>query len=127
MCLKMEDEKAGGRRAEAGSRKFLVKNICDRVLYRPHFMLEREFTLRGRVQLVMFRDFACRRGRAFGLVGFARNNADGSLTVVAQGEKEKLEKFEEALKKGPIWGRVDSLERADRSPARLFSKFVIEY
>ena len=41
----------------------------------------------GRVQLVMFRDFVTRKARARGIVGTVKNNPDGSVSVVAQGDE----------------------------------------
>ena len=64
----------------------------------------------GRVQMVMFRDFSQRKARKLGLVGFTRNETDGSVTVVAEGEHALLEKYLAYLRKGSILSRVDDVE-----------------
>src|SRR3989338_1128327 len=69
-----------------------------------------ECKITGRVQMVMFRDFAQRKARKFGLCGFVRNNADGSVAVVAEGTREKLEDFLQLLDKGSVLSRVDDVE-----------------
>lgn len=58
-----------------------------------------EYTVRGRVQLVMFRDFAKRNADRLGIVGMVRNNEDGSVSVIGEGEEVALAAFSEALKK----------------------------
>lgn len=58
------------------------------------------------VQGVGYRYFAQRRGRELGLVGFVRNEDDGSVLVEAQGEPPSLDAYIEALKQGPASARV---------------------
>lgn len=88
---------------------------------------EIECKVTGRVQLVMFRDFATRRARRFGLVGTVQNLEDGSVWVVAQGDEEILLEYIEELKKGPILARVDGVEVSWREPQKAFSGFAIVY
>mgnify|MGYP001576226264 CR=1 FL=1 len=65
----------------------------------------------GRVQMVMFRDFSQRKARKLGLVGFTRNETDGSVTVVAEGPRDVLETYvTDYLRKGSILSRVDDVE-----------------
>ncbi len=47
----------------------------------------------GRVQLVMFRDFATRKARRCCIVGYVRNRNDGSVEVYGEGIKENLERW----------------------------------
>lgn len=84
----------------------------------------------GRVQLVMFRDFTCRNARRLGLVGWVKNEDDGSVSVVAVGEEEKLSAFIERLHKGPPLARVDNVSiewTSSESPPSDFSSFDIVY
>ena len=57
-----------------------------------------ECEISGRVQLVMYRDFAQRHARKLGLSGAARNLPDGRVGVVAEGEEEVLQQYLEILK-----------------------------
>ena len=69
-----------------------------------------EVTVYGHVQGVGYRAFARSRALALGLRGFARNNPDGTVTVVAEGDTEGLEQLVEFLRQGPPAGRVTGLE-----------------
>ena len=64
----------------------------------------------GRVQMVMFRDFVCRSGRSLGLVGSAQNCSDGTVEVIAEGEKSKLEELVKKLHRGSFLSRVKGVE-----------------
>ena len=90
-------------------------------------IIEIEALIRGRVQLVMFRDFARRNADRLGRFGFVRNSPDGTVTVVAQGGKEVLEKFIELLKKGSLLSKVESVSVAWRVPQKSYKYFTIVY
>lgn len=81
----------------------------------------------GRVQLVMFRDFTQRHARRFGVVGTVRNLADGTVEVVAQGERASLEKLLRDLHKGPLLAKVADVKVEWRSPEKRFDSFDIVY
>lgn len=66
--------------------------------------------IRGRVQGVGFRAFAARLARSFGLRGFVRNLADGSVELVAAGEAFQLRELTSRLRQGPPTAAVESLE-----------------
>lgn len=55
----------------------------------------------GRVQGVFFRDFTCRRAQSLGLCGWVKNTRDGNVEIVAEGDREKINKFIELVKIGP--------------------------
>ena len=90
-------------------------------------MEEIEATIKGRVQMVMFRDFTQRRARGLRLSGFVRNNKDGTVTAVAQGKREDLLTFIEALKKGSLLSHVASVDVVWRKCAALYENFIIAY
>lgn len=83
--------------------------------------------IRGRVQLVMFRDFTQRKGSGLGLTGTVRNLPDGTVEVIAQGPKDKLEALIAKLHKGSLLSRVDAVEVAWRLPTERFDRFRIVY
>lgn len=56
---------------------------------------EREFCYRGEVQGVGFRDFCGGIAKIWGVTGFARNEDDGSVTLVLQGYPEILDAYRE--------------------------------
>ena len=81
----------------------------------------------GRVQMVMFRDFTCRKARKVGVAGFVRNLPNGTVEVVAQGSKENLEKLIEYLHKGPLLSRVEKVALEWRTPQKTFDSFELVY
>jgi acylphosphatase len=72
--------------------------------------------VRGVVQGVGFRAFVQREGRRLRLSGYARNQAFGSVEVVAEGPADRLRELETALRRGPSGSRVESVG-ARYSPA----------
>jgi acylphosphatase len=85
--------------------------------------------LGGKVQGVFFRDFAKQNANRLGIVGYAKNNKDGTLEIVAQGEERKLEEFVRLCKKGPIFAKVESATVANESIADVgeYEYFDIRY
>ena len=79
-------------------------------------MQARRFVLSGRVQGVGFRYFAQDIARREGLAGFVRNLPDGRVEVLAEGDRESLDRLEMALRRGPSRARVQDLE-IDAVPA----------
>ncbi|QBS37682.1 acylphosphatase [Thermaerobacter sp. FW80] len=69
-----------------------------------------EVTVHGQVQGVGYRAFARSRALALGLRGWARNEPDGTVTVLAEGERAALDAFIEALRQGPPAAQVQGLE-----------------
>ncbi len=63
-----------------------------------------------RVQGVGFRWFVLRQAEALGLVGWVRNQDDGSVEVVARGAAAAMGQMEEALRHGPSGARVSHVE-----------------
>lgn len=62
--------------------------------------------VRGDVQGVGFRYFVQRHADALGLQGWVRNNEDGTVEVVAEGDKPDLERLKRSLEEGPRMARV---------------------
>lgn len=83
--------------------------------------------VRGRVQMVMYRDFAQRKARAHGVVGTVRNLDDGTVEVIAEGEEPVLKEYIELLKKGSMLSHVEKVEVAWQYPTRAYSNFSIVY
>ena len=71
--------------------------------------------VRGRVQGVWFRDGCRTEARAAGVSGFARNRADGSVEVEAEGPEAAVERVVQWCRSGPPRARVDDVdvERVD--------------
>jgi acylphosphatase len=84
--------------------------------------------VRGRVQGVGFRDFVEVRARALGLAGYVRNLEDGrSVEVVAEGPRDKLDRFIGTLHSGPGMSRVDTVDVAWTQPSGDYVVFTTRY
>jgi acylphosphatase len=81
----------------------------------------------GRVQGVFFRDTARRKAKKLKLNGWVRNLSNGSVEILAEGEKEKLEELIRWAKKGPILARVDKIKTNWSDFSGRFKKFEIKF
>lgn len=81
----------------------------------------------GRVQLVMYRDFAQRMAWLHKLSGEVQNLPDGTVRVVAEGDRARLERFLKKLHRGPLLARVDKVSYEWGRATGEFSKFSIVY
>ncbi len=81
----------------------------------------------GRVHLVMFRDFVCRKGQSIGLTGTVKNDPDGAMSVVAEGDEAKLRELLALIHRGPILARVDRVEEIWTDYLGNFQSFDILY
>lgn len=86
-----------------------------------------EAIVSGRVQMVMYRDFACRKARLLGLVGEVQNLSNGTVRVVAEGERASLENYIIRLKRGSLFSRVDRVALAYKEPTGEYQDFSIRY
>ena len=81
--------------------------------------------VRGLVQGVGFRWYVCSRAREAGLSGYTRNLVDGSVEVVAEGERALLERLVEQVRRGPRAAQVADLALDWTAPTRSFTTFEI--
>jgi acylphosphatase len=86
----------------------------------------RRFIVRGRVQGVGFRWFVEREAHMLGIAGWVRNNLDGSVEVLAQGNPDQLSGLHSRLREGPRAARVDNVEVSEASLSAGLSSFRIE-
>lgn len=74
-------------------------------------MAERLFAIvKGRVQGVSFRWYTQQKAQQLGLTGFARNMPDGSVEVLAEGERPVLEALIAFLHEGSPAAQVDDVQ-----------------
>jgi acylphosphatase len=81
--------------------------------------------VRGEVQGVGYRYFAVRQGNALALRGYARNRADGSVEVVAEGRRPQLDRLLAELWRGPGAARVAEVEATWSDAAGAFGSFSV--
>lgn len=81
----------------------------------------------GKVQGVGFRNFTQLNARQLGINGYAKNLPNGTVEVVAEGDKAQLDALVALLKKGPRYARVDSLDIDERAFTGEYKSFGIRY
>ena len=86
----------------------------------------RRFVVRGRVQGVGFRWFVEREAHILAIAGWVRNNADGSVEVLAQGTRDQLSGLRSRLRQGPRAARVDDVQESEARVVPDLSAFRIE-
>jgi acylphosphatase len=84
-------------------------------------------TVSGRVHGVFFRAFVESRAGDLNLTGYVRNLSDGSVEVLAEGERERLKKLVHYLEVGPPAARVDKVDTKWDVYRGLFSGFRVRY
>ncbi len=87
---------------------------------------DRAYRVRGRVQGVGFRWWARGVAERLGLGGTVRNLADGSVEVRATGAAGAMDRFEDMLRKGPAFARVDRLDPIGVEPIDRPDEFRID-
>ena len=81
----------------------------------------------GLVQGVGFRYCTILSAQKYHIKGYVKNEPDGSVTAVAQGEEEMLAKFITEVKRSPSpVGRVDQYHITDISPDE-YTRFSVRY
>ncbi|SEA23428.1 acylphosphatase [Desulfuromusa kysingii] len=79
----------------------------------------------GKVQGVWFRQSTKNMAERYEITGWCRNNSDGTVTAVFEGEKPAVEAVIEWCKSGPELARVDDLEVQWREATGDFKQFFI--
>ena len=84
--------------------------------------------VKGRVQGVGFRYYTRSIGNRLGLKGVVRNLMNGDVEIYVAGEKDKLEKFIQLIKKGPPLSYVVEVKINDISPDTVeYTNFTIGF
>ena len=85
----------------------------------------RRYVVKGRVQRVGFRMFVEDAARREGLHGYVRNQHDGSLDILAEGDAEAMTRFERAVRRGPSGARVDDVETTEVAASGRYHAFSV--
>ena len=83
--------------------------------------------IQGIVQGVFFRANAKKAAEMLGLKGYARNMADGSVEIVAEGPEQKIKELIEFCKKGPRAARVDKVDVHIEEASNEFDNFKVRH
>lgn len=82
-------------------------------------MIRRRVVVHGYVQGVFFRETTRRLAERHGAAGWARNNRDGTVEAVFEGEREAVERLLAFVSEGPRGAEVERVETAEEEPEGL--------
>lgn len=88
-------------------------------------MNQLKILITGNVQGVFFRASTKKVADELGVVGTVRNNSDGSVEVIGQGNEKQLEKLIAFCKKGPEHARVDDVLVEREEMKTMFDSFRV--
>ncbi len=97
------------------------------IVYNSAMKKRLECEVFGRVQMVMFRDFIQRNASALGLVGEVKNCADGSVSIIAEGEEADLRALLALARKGSLLSHVEHVKEMWSEPLGAYAQFRIVY
>ncbi len=81
----------------------------------------------GDVQGVFFRSETKRRAQSLNLTGWVKNTPDGTVEIIAEGEKDNLRKLAVWCGEGPSAARVSNVKLKEREYKREFKTFSVKY
>jgi len=86
-----------------------------------------ELNIFGLVQGVFFRGFPAEQAHKLNLTGWVKNEPEGTLHVLAEGEEEDLKKLADSCRQGPPMAQVRDTEENWQEPTGEFTEFEIIY
>lgn len=81
--------------------------------------MRRRAIVHGHVQGVFFRDSVQRLAERLGVSGWVRNNWDGTVEAVLEGDRDGVDSVVGFMRQGPRGARVDRVDVADEEPEGL--------
>jgi acylphosphatase len=82
-------------------------------------VIRRRVIVHGFVQGVFFRDTARRQAVSAGIAGWVRNNRDGTVEAVFEGDAEAVARLVTLCHEGPRGARVDRVDVFEEEPEGL--------
>lgn len=86
-----------------------------------------EVIIQGVVQGVGYRFFVLSEARAFAVRGYVRNMPDGTVEVVAEGEKHVIEDFIGRLRIGPVSAHVTGVNVRWSTQEKGYKDFRLQH
>ena len=82
--------------------------------------------VKGDVTGVGFRAWTKIQAKIIGVTGWVRNNDEGEIEAVVQGDEKKVDEMIELVKQGPAIARVDEVQTYVEKPKEIFEWFGIK-
>lgn len=86
-----------------------------------------QLTIYGRVQGVTFRLYINKAALELGLTGYVKNNSDGTVIVLAQGEESQLAKLLNKCYAGPDKANIENIIYEWQAISIPYQAFKIEH
>ena len=93
------------------------------------FKMQKQIVLKiyGKVQGVFFRDSSRREAQKLNLVGWAKNEMDGTVQIIAEGEEGDLQEMIKWCQNGfGHFGKVEKVDVKWTEPLGQFNDFVVK-
>jgi acylphosphatase len=87
-------------------------------------MIRRRVVVHGLVQGVYFRETVRRGAETRGVRGWVRNNRDGTVEAVFEGDEAAIAALLSLCREGPRGARVDRVDVVEEEPERI-AEFVV--
>ncbi|MEK6475969.1 acylphosphatase [Catalinimonas sp. 4WD22] len=86
------------------------------------------YTIRvyGKVQGVFFRASTQDKAESLGILGWVKNEADGSVRIEAEGPEQQMQEFIEWCKQGPNHAKVEKVDYKEDNP-QGFVRFEVRH
>lgn len=84
-----------------------------------------EAVVHGRVQGVGYRAFVAREAQTVGLLGWVKNEPDGTVRLVAEGPRAVVERFLDTIHVGPPFARVARVDETWTAAQDLHGGFEV--
>ena len=81
----------------------------------------------GKVQGVFFRDSVLKRAEKLGVFGWIQNLENGVVEAVFEGDKDKVDKMVQYMRKGPLFAKVKEIDIDEQRYSNEFKDFQIKY
>jgi len=89
-------------------------------------MIHKNIKVTGRVQGVFFRGSTKDKADELGIVGWCRNESDGSVYIEAEAEPNVMSEFMQWVQRGPTFSKVKEVIEDD-GPLENFTSFSVRY
>ncbi len=90
-------------------------------------MIQLHIIVSGKVQGVGYRYFSQMKAVQYGVTGWAKNLADGSVEIAAVGRKDQLDPFVEELRIGNPFSKISDMKITESEVSENFNSFTIKY
>jgi len=80
----------------------------------------------GKVHGVSFRASAKEKADSLGISGWIKNNQDGTVEAIFEGEEKKIEEILSWCRKGPVHAKVKNVKVSEESYKGEFKDFKVK-